>query len=189
MPRTMKGLAAVLALLAVLAVAGCQPSISSQLEAGLPQASKLATMPAEVGRDADTAGNELLDAQLQVKVVVPARSAPASTTPKGEKVAAFTIPPVTVDLTPSDRRFLGFTVISQEPAAGGSLASSQTVVLTVGPHLRAPANSTWYGAHATDDVGYGQSSCLDSGSGGQTGCHSQAYCNDCHNKTIKPAKP
>lgn len=182
---SLKVLTAVLGVVALLAIAGCQPSVTSQLEAGLPpEAARPTTMPNEVGRDADKAGTELLDAHVPVRVVVPARSIAASRTIKGGHITAATIEPTSVELKQSNRRYIGFKVVSQDPPAGVALAASQTVVLTVGAHPGAVAGTTWYSTHLADVYLKGKMSCYDTTAGGQTGCHVPSYCAACHYKII-----
>ena len=188
MSRITKGLAAVLLLLAVLGVVGCQPSITSQLEAGIPEAAPRPTsMPNEVGKDAETVATELMDSKVNVRVAVPERTVPASQTANGGRILAVYVKPLAVDLLESDRRFLGFKVISQEPAPGVALAASQTVVLTVGAHPKAIAGATWYSTHMLDNKRLGNDGCLNSGAG-ESGCHTQSYCVSCHSSAIKQGK-
>jgi hypothetical protein len=189
MSRLLKSLAALLALVAILALAGCQPSITAQLEAGLPEAPpRPTTMPNLVGKDTDAAATELMNSQVKVRVAVPERSVPASLTSKGVQIIAVYVKPETVDMSPSERRFTGFKVASQSPAAGAALVASETVLLTVGVHPKALAGSTWYSTHPADNKRFGNASCIDSGGGG-TGCHVQSYCVSCHSGAIKHKKP
>jgi hypothetical protein len=176
-----------IALAAVIATAGCQPSVTSQLEAGLPQtASRPTTTPNEVGRDADQAGTQLLDSHVTVSIAIPARSIPASRTPKGGHILATQVNPTVVDLNQSNRRYVGFKVVSQQPAAGAALVASQAVVLILGAHPRTSAGATWYWTHPADVKRDGELSCYDSTAGGATGCHVPSYCDACHFKIVRP---
>jgi hypothetical protein len=187
--RSLKWLVIVGLMIAAFATAGCQPSISDQLQAGLPQAAPRPTvMPNEVGQDAETVASSLMDSGVKVRINVPERSVPASGTPKGGQVLAVYVKPVTVDMTQADRRFTGFKIISQDPPAGGTLAADETVLLTVGAHPRAIAGATWYSTHMDDDKKLGDGSCLNSGGAGETGCHTDSYCVSCHSKAIKAPK-
>jgi hypothetical protein len=187
MRRAVRWLVVVVALLAMFATTGCQPSVTGQLEAALPKTSaRPTTMPDVVGRDADAVATELLNAHVNVRVSVPARSVPAGRTQKGGHIRAVTLLPVTVDLTPSNGRFVGFKVISQEPAAGASLAASQTVVLVVGLHPKTQPGATWYSTHRLEVKRNGDTSCYDATSGGQAGCHARSFCDACHVKTVTP---
>jgi hypothetical protein len=125
--RNLRSLVAVLVPAAAMASLGCQPSVTSQLEAGLPElAVRPATMPNEVGRDADKVGTELLDAHVPVRISVPARSVAASRTAKGGHIVAVTVTTV-VDLNQSSRRYVGFKVLLQHPQAGAALVASNVL--------------------------------------------------------------